>query len=152
MTRILIAVGWNNNVRMVKPKLFWRSHQENEQSGGDSEGGQGHWDREGEQEENHKEQQFIPKYNAKSMKSDLSIVDSLSLDKKKYDSNDTISRILRRYAHIICFFVYLFVGTLFYNIHPGNGAGSSPSGVLGFYQSILIGFSVGLSPRDPDYM
>ena len=129
-------------MRMVKPKLFRHSHRQKQK--GDEEGGL---------EENSEDQLPLPPVSATSMEPDLTIIDGLALNKTKYDANNS-SSLLRRYAHIISFFVYISVGTLFYDLHPGNGAyqGPSPSGVLGFYEAITIGYSVGLSPKNPDYV
>eukprot|EP00804_Cyclotella_cryptica_P015481 CCRYP_003534-RB/>CCRYP_003534-RB protein AED:0.38 eAED:0.39 QI:0/0.75/0.8/1/0.75/0.6/5/448/492 len=50
----------------------------------------------------------------------------------------------------LAFLLYLTIGTLYYDLSPANGV--DIKGVLGFYQSISIGFSIGLSPRDPNYI
>ena len=48
----------------------------------------------------------------------------------------------------LSFFLYLFFGTLYYMYDPGNEL----DGMLAFYEAITTGFSVGLSPKDPDYV
>ncbi|KAL7517529.1 hypothetical protein ACHAWX_002448 [Stephanocyclus meneghinianus] len=50
----------------------------------------------------------------------------------------------------LAFLLYLTIGTVYFDYSPANGV--DIKGVLGFYQAISIGFSIGLSPRDPDYI
>lgn len=47
----------------------------------------------------------------------------------------------------LSFGIYLLGGTLFYKFDRNNQL----NGILAFYESITIGFSVGLSPKDPNY-
>ena len=90
-----------------------------------------------------------------SFQPDTNPFDALALRKKADDAGRPILNLLRRYRSIISFIVYLLVGTLFYQFHPGNEAHTGqppPQGVLGFYQAITIGYSVGLGSKNPDYL
>lgn len=64
----------------------------------------------------------------------------------------SLLKCLNSYRLSISFFVYLLVGSLFFDFNPGKGEGESPSGIDGYYQAITIGYSVGLAPRNPLYL
>jgi hypothetical protein len=58
-----------------------------------------------------------------------------------------IAKIRKNFIYL-AFLLYLLAGTLFYMFDPGNEL----PGVLAYFEAITIGFSVGLAPKDPNYL
>ena len=70
--------------------------------------------------------------------------------------NDCMKRVKRNSVHV-AFVVYLLIGVVAYatdkknlGAHPYGSAGTRV--IMGYYESITIGFSVGLGTKDPDYV
>ena len=70
--------------------------------------------------------------------------------------NDCMKRVKRNSIHV-AFVVYLLIGVVAYATDKKN-LGAHPYGsvgtrvIMGYYESITIGFSVGLGTKDPDYV
>ena len=62
---------------------------------------------------------------------------------------------LKRNAIHVSFLVYLAVGTAYYSLDRHNQGIQNTSGshfIMGYYESMTVGFSVGLGNKDPNYM
>jgi len=89
-----------------------------------------------EQDENQNHEQLNANYK------------SLSFGREKKQAHRSILASLKHNDIYISFIIYIVIGTLFYTFDKGNEL----SGILGFYQSITIGYSVGLGSKDPNYL
>ncbi|KAL7469040.1 hypothetical protein ACHAXS_009283 [Conticribra weissflogii] len=84
---------------------------------------------------------------------DLSEFDALSLRKKADTAGRPIWNFVKKRKSPLSFALYLSVGTVFYHYDEGNGAWvPRPNAIHGFFEAVTIGYSVGLSPKNPDYL
>ena len=85
---------------------------------------------------------------------DFDTAASQLLNKSLKHRNDCMERVKRNSVHV-AFVAYLLVGMGVYatDIRNTGALGSVASRVImGYYESITIGFSVGLGTKDPDYV
>ena len=89
-----------------------------------------------------------------SIPKDFDTAASQLLNKSLKHRNDCMKRVKRNSVHV-AFVAYLLVGMGVYatDIRNTGALGSVASRVImGYYESITIGFSVGLGTKDPDYV
>jgi hypothetical protein len=93
----------------------------------------------------------------KSSVSALKDFDTLAfqLRNKSLQTRRNFYQRLKRNAIHLSFLVYLAVGTAYYALDRNNqGMQNTPGShaIMGYYESITVGFSVGLGTKDPNYM
>lgn len=82
--------------------------------------------------------------NLNKRKHRLSITEGLE---SATTSTIPILRCLKKNRMSLSFILYVVIGTLFYSLEHNN----RQSAILGFYEAITIGYSVGLGPKDLNY-
>mmetsp|Transcript_23346 Transcript_23346/g.48796 ORF Transcript_23346/g.48796 Transcript_23346/m.48796 type:complete len:488 (-) Transcript_23346:81-1544(-) len=141
--RITIEAGRLQNLRTARPQIHLGPHHNQPQTG----------------DQNRAAHTDSPPNNHNTQRStsishnDISEFDALALRKKADTAGRPIWDFIKRRRSPLSFALYLSVGTVFYHYDEGNGAWvPRPNAIHGFYEAVTIGYSVGLSPKNPDYL
>ena len=173
---MLIVVNRLQNAQLTTPKLFSSSKNKSEESSAaiDNNGGGG--DDVADEENIDDFQEQVPSKQRISKIEEATTTASTAIKSKFLDTQsalkdfDTLAlqlrnkslktqrscfqRLKRNGIHF-AFVVYLLVGTTWYALDRKNKGMSSTAAskfIMGYYESITIGFSVGLGTKDPDYV
>jgi len=180
--RMLLVANQLQNTQLTAPKLFSSSKKKNQEESNDDDDDNGNGDGGCDVEDvdnaatdnsqttiiNNNTASAVGKATASAtittIKSKLSAKPTIPkdfdtaasqlLNKSLKHRNDCMERVKRNSVHV-AFVAYLLVGMGVYatDIRNTGALGSVASRVImGYYESITIGFSVGLGTKDPDYV
>ena len=168
--RMILVANQLQNTQLTAPKLFSSSKTKNQEESNDNGGGgdgSGGVDVDNSQTAinnaasavgkatNSATTTIKSKLSAKPpIPKDFDAAASQLLNKSLKHRNDCMKRVKRNSIHV-AFVAYLLVGMGVYatDIRNTGALGSVASRVImGYYESITIGFSVGLGTKDPDYV
>lgn len=166
--RMILVANRLQNAQLTAPKLFSSSKKKSQAASDaddDAVDNNGDADAAAADEENvaQSSRSMIEKATTtastaiKSSVSALKDFDTLAfqLRNKSLQTRRTFYQKLKRNAIHLSFLVYLAVGTTYYSFDRNNqGISNSPAShaIMGYYESITVGFSVGLGTKDPNYM
>ena len=165
--RMILVANRLQNAQLTAPKLFSSKKKSQAATGADDDAVDNNGDAAAADEENVAAEQssrsMIEKATTtastaiKSSVSALKDFDTLAfqLRNQSLQTRRNCYQKLKRNAIHVSFLVYLAVGTVYYSLDRHNQGIQNTSGshfIMGYYESMTVGFSVGLGNKDPNYM